>query len=115
MLHRSKDDGIDPDLPPLGIKRWRLKRAVVTALGLLGDRRAVAPLEAALARCDDFFPVTSQLAVALGRLGADSSIPVLERHVHHAEVNTRIHSQLALQLLRGEIDRATFEARVGLQ
>jgi hypothetical protein len=114
MLHDAKDNGVDPDLPELGVKRWRVKRAVVTALGLLGDRRAVAPLEAALARCDDFFPVTSQLAVALGRLGAPSSVAVLERHVDHAEVNTRVHARLALQLLRGEIDRATFEGRVGL-
>ncbi|OPZ86813.1 MAG: PBS lyase HEAT-like repeat protein [bacterium ADurb.Bin429] len=105
--------GPDPSLPmPLAVKRWRVKRAVVTALGKIGDTRAVAPLEQALARCTDFFPVTSQLGVALGRLGSPTSIPVLERHLHHKEVNTRMHARLALQLLTGEIDRATFEAQV---
>ena len=108
------EEGSDPDLPlPLGVKRWRVKRAAVTALGRIGDPRALAPLETALARCTDFFPVTSQLAVALGRLGSAGSIPVLERHVNHAEVNTRLHARLSLALLKGEIDRATFEASIG--
>lgn len=108
-------EGADPDLPrPLGIKRWRVKRAVVTALGKIGDARAVAPLEIALARCDDFFPVGSQLGVALGRLGSPSSMPVLARHHNHAEINIRVHTRLSLALLQGEIDRATFEARVGI-
>ena len=84
---------------------------MITALGRIGDPRAVEPIEKALVRCDDFFPVTSQLAVALGRLGSSSSIPVLERHFHHAEINTRVHARLSLALLKGEIDRATFEAQ----
>ena len=108
-------EGVDPSLPmPLAVKRWRVKRAVVTALGKIGDARAAAPIEAALARCNDFFPVTSQLAAALGRIGSPTSIPVLERHYHHAEINTQVHSRLALALLKGEIDRSTFEARVGM-
>ena len=115
MAAKPEGDGFDADLPELGVKRWRVKRAVVTALGLLGDASAAAPLEAALGRGDDFFPVASQIAVALGRLGAPSSIAVLERNIHHAEINTRVHAQLALQLLRGEIDRLSFESRVGLQ
>ena len=114
LRNPGSEEGPDPDLPrPLGIKRWRVKRAVVTALGKLGDPRAVTPLETALTRGDDFFPVTAQLAVALGRLGAPSSIPVLARCYDHAEVNTRVHARLALALLRGEIDRKTFEAKIG--
>ena len=114
MLRGDYEEGPDPALPlPLAVKRWRVKRAVVTALGKLGDRRAVEPLEAALARCDDFFPVTSQLAVALGRLGSPNSVSVLERHAEHAEINLRVHARLSLALLKGEIDRRTFETRVG--
>ncbi|HOS42745.1 MAG TPA: hypothetical protein PK794_03555, partial [Armatimonadota bacterium] len=96
MLRNPKaEEGWDPDLPmPISVKRWRVKRAVITALGKIGDPRAVAPLEAALARCTDFFPVTSQLGVALGRLGSPSSIPILRRHTKHMEINTRAHATL---------------------
>jgi len=105
-------EGQNPDLPmPLAEKRWRVKCAAVVALGRLGDARAVPPLEQALARCDDFFPVTSQLALALGRLGSPSSIPILERHALHGEFNTRVNTRLSLQLLHGTIDRAEFERR----
>ena len=107
------EEGLDDSLPmPLAVKRWRVKRAVVTALGRLGERRAVEPFEQALKRCSDFFPVTSQLAVALGRLGAPSSVALLERYVEHAEVNTRVHARHSLALLKGEITRAEFEERV---
>jgi len=107
--------GLDPTVPlPMGVKRWRVKCAVVTALGKLGDQRAAAPIAAALLRCDDFFPVGSQLAVALGRLGDKQYIPVLERHYNHAEISIRVHSRLSLALLKGEIDRRTFEAKTGI-
>ncbi|MHB9131536.1 MAG: HEAT repeat domain-containing protein [Armatimonadota bacterium] len=109
----NAEEGPDPSLPmPLAVKRWRVKRSIVTALGKIGDQRAVAPLEQVLSRCTDFFPVTSQLAVALGRLGSPTSIPVLARHLHHKEVNTRVHARLAWKLLTGTIDRAAYEAQV---
>ena len=113
-LRAANDEGPDPDLPvPIGVKRWRVKRAVVTALGKLGDLRAVAPFEQALLRCDDFFPVLSQLAVALARLGAPSSSAVLEQFLNHAEANLRSHAQLGYALLCGEIERQVFEVQVG--
>ena len=113
MLRNSdSEEGAEPDLAmPIAVKRWRVRRAVISALGRIGDPRAVAPIEQALIRCDDFFPVTSQLAVALGRLGSQTSIPVLERFFHHAEVNTQVHARLSLALIRGTIDRAVFEAQ----
>lgn len=114
MLHdESWPTGPDHNAArPLAIKRWRVKRAVVTALGQIGDPAAVVPLERAMARCDDFFPVTSQLAVALGRLGSKSSVSILERHRNHAEINTRDHARAALALINGEISRSRFEAMV---
>ena len=112
LRNADSEEGLDSQLPiPLAVKRWRVRRAAITALGRIGDSRAVAPIEAALVRCDDFFPVTSQLAVALGRLGSPASIPVLEMFVHHAEVNTQVHARLSLRLLKGEINRAAFEAQ----
>ncbi len=112
LRNPSDEEGLEPELPmPISVKRWRVKRAVITALGRIGDQRAVAPLEKALVRCNDFFPVTSQLAVALGRLGSPTSIPILETFLHHAEVNTQVHARMSLRLLNGEIDRATFEAQ----
>ncbi|MHB9131351.1 MAG: HEAT repeat domain-containing protein [Armatimonadota bacterium] len=114
-LRLSTDEGPDPDLPlPIGVKRWRVKRAVVTALGKLGDPTAIAPLEQALLCCDDFFPVLSQLAVALGRLGAPSSVALLERCLTHAEANLRYHAQLSYALLRGDMTRQVFETQIGV-
>lgn len=98
----------------LAVKRWRVRRACVTALGRLGEQRAVQPLEHALGHIDDFFPVTSQIPLALGRLGAPSSCTVLRRFVDHAETNTRRNVRHALDLLEGRIDRATFERRVAV-
>jgi len=114
MLCDRRVDGPDPDMPrPAGEKRWRVKRAAITALGKMGDVQAAPVIEKLLTQCDDYFTVTSQLAVALGRIGSPTSVPVLQRHLDHAEVNTRIHARLAHDLLEGRIDRATFEARIG--
>ena len=98
----------------IAVKRWRVRRACVTALGRLGDQRAAPPLEHALCHIDDFFPVTSQIPIALGRLGAPSSSAMLRRFVDHAEVNTRRNIRHALDLLEGRIDRDTFERRVAV-
>jgi len=79
MLRALDLEGTADDFPrPLGVKRWRVKRAVVTALGQIGDLRAVAPIEEALRHGTDYFAVTSQMAVALGRLGSQGSLDILE-------------------------------------
>jgi hypothetical protein len=114
MLFDARVDGIDADLErPRGEKRWRLKRAVVTALGKIGDPRAVAPLHQMMNRGDDYFIVMSQVAVALGRLGSADSLPVLERHRDAADPNTRVHARLAIDLIQSRISRSEFEQRVG--
>jgi hypothetical protein len=109
-------EGLDPDLPlPASLNRWRLRRAVVTALGLIGDPRAVEPIEAILTAGSDHFTIASQASIALGRLGHQRSLPVLLANHDHNEINLQFHTRLAIILLRGEIARATFEARVNPQ
>ncbi len=105
----SHDLGTDP---VVGVKRHRLKRMVVTALGLLGDRVAIPLLERAMARGTDFFPALSQVPVALARLDSTGSIPILEKNRDFFEWNTRAHVRLALRYLKREIDRAAFERLV---
>ncbi len=116
-MNSALEDGVDrsPDTtidPVEGTKRFRLKRALVTALGRLGDNRAVAPLERIMARGTDFFPALAQVPVALARLGSPGSIAVLQRHWDYGEINVRLHVRLALAFLKGEIGRTEFENRV---
>jgi hypothetical protein len=103
-------EGAEPEAPPpLAVKRWRVKRAVVSALGRLGDARAIPPLLKAMERDSDFFPVASQLPLALARLGATAAIPLLRTRTDHGEFNARLHIRLALAYLTGAIDRRQFE------
>ena len=116
-MNSALEEGVDhsPDTtidPVEGAKRYRLKRALVTALGCLGDARAVAPLERIMARGTDFFPALAQVPVALARLGSPGSIAVLQPQWDYGEVNVRVHVRLALALLKGEIGRTEFETRV---
>jgi hypothetical protein len=112
-LFAGEDHSHDRTTDPVaGVKRHRLKRMVITALGLLGDARAIPLLEAAMARGTDFFPALSQVPVALARLDSTGSLPVLEKNRDFFESNTRLHVRLALRYLSGEIDRARFEALV---
>ncbi len=116
MMLRASDrtEGVDETLEmPLAVKRWRVRCAVVIALGQLGDSSALALLEQAFARDDDFFPVLSQLAVALGRLGAASSIPILASALVHGEINTRHNAMLSHSYLTGKMTREEFEQQVG--
>jgi hypothetical protein len=105
-----------PDLvteKPKGIKRWRLRRALVTALGRLGHRPAIPLLIRMLEDGNDYFTVTSQISVALVRLGAMEALPALERWHDHYEINTQRNARLAASVLRGDISRAEFETRIG--
>ena len=112
LRNPDSPEGVEAGAPlPLAVKRWRLKRAVVTALGRLGDPQAVPPLLAALERDTDFFPVAAQLPLALARLGATPAIPILRSRVDHGEFNARVNIRLALAYLTGEIDSRQFETQ----
>ena len=112
-LEAGADKSTDPTIDPVaGTKRYRLTQALVTALGRLGDRRAVAILERIMTRGTDFFPALAQVPVALARLGSSSSIAVLQRQWDYGEINVRVHVRLALAFLNGEISRTEFESRV---
>lgn len=112
-LEAGADKSMDPTIDPVaGTKRYRLTQALVTALGRLGDRRAVATLERIMTRGTDFFPALAQVPVALARLGSSSSIAVLQRQWDYGEINVRVHVRLALAFLNGEIRRVEFESRV---
>ncbi|MEI6519856.1 MAG: HEAT repeat domain-containing protein [bacterium] len=116
-MNSALEDGVDktPDLtidPVEGTKRYRLKRALITALGRLGDKQAVEPLENIMACGDDFFPALAQVPIALARLGSESSIPILENNWDYGEVNVRIHVHLAHEYMTGKISKTDFEKQV---
>lgn len=104
---RTPDEEADP---VEDVKRWRLERACVRALGLVGYREATPLLGRLLAEGRLFFPALAQVPLALARLDARDQLALLERLWDHAEANTRRHIRLAVQYLRGEIDRAMLEA-----
>jgi len=102
QMLRPSDAPVGDDLSidrERGTYRWRLKRAVIDALGQIGDERAVAIFEEAMARADDEFPVTASLAQALGKFGRPRSAVALQKHVHHPEINTRLAVRAALRQL----------------
>jgi hypothetical protein len=116
-MNSALEDGVDktPDLtidPVEGTKRYRLKRALITALGRLGDNQAVEPLEKIMAHGNDFFPALAQVPIALARLGSISSIPILEDNWDYGEVNVRIHVRLAHEYMTGKISKTEFEKQV---
>jgi hypothetical protein len=116
-MNSALEDGVDktPDLtidPVEGTKRYRLKRALITALGRLGDKQAIEPLEKIMTRGDDFFVALAQVPIALARLGSISSIPILENNWDYGEVNVRIHVRLAHDYMIGKISKTEFEKQV---
>jgi len=91
--------GADAEAPA---KRWRLRTALIVALGRLGDRESVPLLHAILADGHDFYPVYSVAAQALGRIGGDDARAALATALAESEVNTHTRAQFALQALGGQ-------------
>lgn len=80
-------------------KRWRLKAALIVALGRLKDRAAVELLGRILADGRDFYPVYSVAAQALGRIGGPGALEALRPAFDESEVNTRDRAAAARDAL----------------
>ncbi len=114
MLHAAGPVTPDPNIEhPAGVKRWRLRLALVHALGCIGYAEATSTLRDMLKADTDYYCLTAQVPVALARLNATEAIPDLEAQWHHPEVNTQVAIQLAVQYLKDEISRHEFEQRIG--
>ena len=94
-------------------KQWRMRRALVHALGCIGYREAVPVLMGMLRDGREYFALSAQIPVALARLEAVGSLPELEAQWHHPEGNTMVAIRAAVRYLRREIDRCSFEKIVG--
>ncbi len=82
-------------------KRWRLKAALVTALGRLGDRDAVPLMARIIADNRDFYPVYSAAAQALGRIGGPEAKAALAPALKDTEINTRMRARHSRRILEG--------------
>ena len=76
-------------------KRWRLKTALIVALGRLHDAEAVALLGRILADDRDFYIVYSVAAQALGRIGGPEALAALGPAFTENEVNTQFRARAA--------------------
>ena len=94
-------------------KQWRLRRALVHALGCIGYREAIPTLMSILKNGKDYYTLSAQVPVALARVEAVESLPELEAQWHHPESNTMTAVRAAARYLRREIDRNAFEKIVG--
>jgi hypothetical protein len=84
---------------PGAVKRWRLKLALIVALGRLGDRESVPLLGEILADGRDFYLVHSVAAQALGRIGGPAARAALAPALNNLEENTRIRARTARDFL----------------
>lgn len=84
-------------------KRWRLKAALVQALGRLHDAEAVPLMWEILRDSRDFYIVYSNIAQALGRIGGTEAIQALAVAAEETEVNTRTRAEFARAAISGQI------------
>jgi hypothetical protein len=83
-------------------KRWRLKVALIVALGRLRDRDSVPVLGRILADHHDFYPVHSVAAQALGRIGGPDALVALTPALKDGEDNTQLRAKAARVVLKAE-------------
>jgi len=77
-------------------KRWRLKAALVVALGRMKDEAAVPVMHGILKDGYDFHAVYSVIAQALGRIGGSAAIEALRLAQNEQEHNTTVRTQKAM-------------------
>jgi len=87
-------------------KRWRLKCALIVALGRLRDRDSVPLLGRILADGRDFYTVYSVAAQALGRIGGPDALDALGPAFRENEVNTRFRAGAARDAILAQTARA---------
>ena len=78
----------------------RVREAAVQSLGLIGDERAVDPLMTLLE--DESWEVRSTVAKALGRIGAIRAIPHLKELLDDDNDNVRWYASQAIEELEGK-------------
>jgi len=100
VLYTDERDWPDRSIPPRKARGHRLKQLVVTALGRIGDRRAVRPLCEVLERGQDYYTVHAAAARALAELGDPAALPTLEPWMGPGEINARDFARLAVRKLR---------------
>jgi len=83
-------------------KRWRLKAALITALGRLGDVDCVPLLGQILTDARDFYVVYSIAAQALGRIGGPKALDALTPALEENEPNTRARALAAKAALQAD-------------
>jgi HEAT repeat protein len=83
-------------------KRWRLKVALIVALGRLRDRDSVPVLGRILADHHDFYPVHSVAVQALGRIGGPDALVALTPALKDGEDNTQLRAKAARVVLKAE-------------
>lgn len=76
-------------------KRWRLKTALILALGRLKDRESVPLMHRILSDSRDFYAVYSAGAQALGRIGGEEARAALEPALQETEINTFMRARHA--------------------
>ena len=101
LLTKEHAIPVDDLYPPIGAggereaKRWRLKTALIVALGRLADCAAVPLIGRIIADNKDFYPVNSVAAQALGRIGGPGAAEALAPALLDAELNTRVRAKHA--------------------
>ncbi len=83
-------------------KRWRLKAALVAALGRLGDRESVPLLGRIIADNTDPYMVCSTACQALGRIGGPDALAAVRPALQETEINCRMRARHAVAKLESE-------------
>lgn len=105
----------DVDEVPDIARFYRIKYALVEALGRLGDKRALPVLKDILEKGDQFYIVLMKALVALELLCmktpklAARAMPLIQNYVAYPEVNARTAAKYAARLMTPLIEEASAE------